>query len=156
MILDGSTHLLEVNWTFGYSSKVRAYRWTFKKPTVSVKNLRKQMDDILSVIAILFLLHILSFVFFIRYRVYKIVEYCKRFRKTGLLTEKEFSLLEERYNSFLGYMDNFPDPETYAMIYSDTYFVKFRKYSKLIVKYLVLSIMLFTCTLLVFVATGQI
>lgn len=106
------------------------------------------MNSLFDLIAILFLVHTLTFVFSVKFRVFMILKYCKRFKREGQLNYDEYFSLVERYKSFLGYMESFPDSANFPTIYSDVKFLRFTKRFRILIRYLCFSISIFATILI--------
>ena len=93
------------------------------------------MTIFLPVITITLMIHFFLLILTNQWRIKKLVTFVDKFRDEDLLTEKDYEYLHNRYNSFLSYMEFFPDKEDYSSIYENAEFDRFVRTTRRRLKY---------------------
>ncbi|WP_276371743.1 hypothetical protein [Chryseolinea sp. H1M3-3] len=58
-------------------------------------------------------------------RIKRLVTYVENFRSANVLTKSDYEYLRDRYTSFMGYMESFPDKTYYKVMYDNPEFDQF-------------------------------
>lgn len=105
-----------------------------------------------SIVLILALsIHMILFHLFNDFRISRIKRHINEMNHKNILNERDYNRLVKRYKGFFYYMQGFPDIEEYPKIYEDNKFGKFKIFSRRLMMYFMLSILILLVLSMIFI-----
>lgn len=109
------------------------------------------MEIFVLILTLIWISHFFLLVYTNKNRIRKLVTFVENFRKDNLLTGKDYERLNDRYTSFLSYLEFFPDKDDYKILYENVEFDNFvRKTRQRLKYYAIVSATCFTVLVVFF------
>lgn len=101
------------------------------------------------------MVHIVLLIVLNKRRIIKLRDFIVNFKERGMLSDKDYQLLDGRYNGIFSYLEFFPDKVDFANLYEDEPFARFVAKTKKRLKILAIGAAISMTLTFIFVPMGK-